>query len=106
VLAAALFLAATVALESADLRSGPWATILILAVPVAFGFAIGEWWAVFLSLLILILVPVLTDEDMGLYGTWVLTALITVPLEAIALAVGVAARLDLVRLLVARGQRR
>jgi hypothetical protein len=92
------FGAAVGGLKAADFGASadPWPAMLLIGIGVKFGIAIGRWWAICLSLVVVVVAVVAPDHEIGIRGTVILVAAITVPIAAASLAVGVAIRrLDL-----------
>jgi hypothetical protein len=90
----ALFVAANVALVQADFGGDLTAIAALVGVGALFGLSVGRWWAV--AVPILWIAVALVDQDpaseLSTLGLVLLTALITVPLQAAGVAVGVLAR--------------
>lgn len=86
-----LFVAVGLALDLVNVR-GPLVIAAAVVVGLTFGYVIGEWWAVALPLMWLVLGLDATDADAGVLGTVVLLLVIVVPIEAALVAAGVAAR--------------
>ena len=92
VVVAALFVVGEAAIVAADFSAedDPWATILILALPLVVGMLIGRWWALAVAVTPLLLYAKDPDVVGDLAPWYALTGSILVNVGCLAL--GVAAR--------------